>query len=221
MSPPGSAPLPSRNAPHPTDSATRIRSSPISSSSFVLVLDFRMISRTKDEHENESRSSPPPQRETRRHRTSQHGVSPLPSRSRGNPGASCENRARGSFGTFLTFDRNGSRYSRVVTSYLEPRSISDLQNRLKSFCEKHPIRRLEVFGSVATGKGGPGSDVDLLVTLDESRAVSTAGILEMAGEAEELLGSPVDFVLKSALDRSPNRFARENILSTAICVYGS
>lgn len=100
-------------------------------------------------------------------------------------------------------------------------SLAELQGRLRPFCEKHRIRRLDVFGSAARGQAGPGSDVDLLVTLDESSPVSTAELLEMAGEAEELVGVPVDFVLRPSLEKSPNRFAREHILSTAVCVYGS
>ena len=97
-------------------------------------------------------------------------------------------------------------------------SLAELQGRLRPFCEKHRIRRLDLFGSAARGQAGAGSDVDLLVTLDESSPVSTAELLEMAGEAEELVGAPVDFVLRPSLEKSPNRFAREHILSTAVCV---
>jgi predicted nucleotidyltransferase len=93
-----------------------------------------------------------------------------------------------------------------------------LRQRLRPFCEKHHIRRLEVFGSSARGQAVSGSDVDLLVTLEG--AVSTSALLEMAGEAEELVGRPVDFVLRESLERSPNRLAREHILATAIPVYG-
>lgn len=100
-------------------------------------------------------------------------------------------------------------------------SLAELQRRLRPFCEKHRIRRLELFGSATRGQTGPDSDVDLLVTLDESLPVSTGELLEMAGEAEELLGAPVDFVLRPSLERSRNHFAREHILSTAVCVYGS
>jgi hypothetical protein len=99
--------------------------------------------------------------------------------------------------------------------------VDDLRRRLRPFCQKHHIRRLEVFGSAARGQAGPHCDVDLLVTLDDSAPLSTAALLEMAGEAEELVGAPVDFVLRSSLEKSPNRFARDHILSTAICVYGS
>ena len=43
----------------------------------------------------------------------------------------------------------------------------------------------------------------------------------MAGEAEELVGAPVDFVLRSALEKSPNPYSRNHILATSVCVYGS
>lgn len=100
-------------------------------------------------------------------------------------------------------------------------SISELRTLLGPFCQKHRIRRLEVFGSLARGKPRPDSDLDVLVTLDESKPVSTGELLEMAGEAEELVGVPVDFVLRRSLEKSPNHFAREDILKSAICVYGS
>jgi predicted nucleotidyltransferase len=99
-------------------------------------------------------------------------------------------------------------------------SLDELPGLLRPFCEKYRIRRMEVFGSAGRGQAGPDSDVDLLVTLDESSPVSTTELLEMAGEAEEIVGRPVDFVLRHSLDQSPNQFARENILSTAVCVYG-
>ena len=81
----------------------------------------------------------------------------------------------------------------------EPPALTpdELRRRSHPFCERHHIRRLEVFGSAAHGQAGPSSDVDLLVTFDDSVPVSTADLLEMAGEAEELVGRPVDFVLRS------------------------
>ena len=105
----------------------------------------------------------------------------------------------------------------------DPKSLSipELRARLRPFCEKYPIRCLQVFGSVARGLALPTSDVDLLVTLKEPPPVPTAALLEMAGEAEELIGCPVDFVLRRSLEKSPNRSARESILSSAISLYGS
>jgi len=100
-------------------------------------------------------------------------------------------------------------------------SLDELRIRLRPFCERHHIRRLEIFGSVARGSARSASDVDLLATFDGAAPVSTAELLEMAGEAEEVVGRPVDFVLRASLENSPNRFARQQILSTAVLIYGS
>ena len=102
----------------------------------------------------------------------------------------------------------------------KPPLVGELRTLLKAFCEKHGIRRLEIFGSTARDQATPDSDVDMLVSFDEGQPVSTAELLEMAGEAEELVGVPVDFVLRKSLEKSPNRFAREHILASAVCVYG-
>ncbi len=103
----------------------------------------------------------------------------------------------------------------------EPPKLAEMGELFRSFCQKHRIRRLDVFGSVARGQMTTASDLDLLVTPDEIHPPSTAELLEMAGEAEELAGTPVDFVLRPSLEKSANRFAREHILATAVCVYGS
>ncbi len=58
-----------------------------------------------------------------------------------------------------------------------------------------------------------------MTSLDRAGRRPTSDLLEMAGEAEELIGAPVDFVLRPALDRSPNRFTREDILASAVCIY--
>lgn len=98
--------------------------------------------------------------------------------------------------------------------------LSELRLKLEAFGRRHGLRRLEVFGSAARGLATPGSDIDLLVTLADPAAVGADELFEMAGEAEELLGRPVDFVLRDRLEVSPNRFAREQILSTAVTLYG-
>lgn len=103
----------------------------------------------------------------------------------------------------------------------KPPSLSELRTLLHAFCQKHRIRRLDVFGSAAHGLETMASDVDMLVTTGESAPPSTAELLEMAGEAEELVSAPVDFVLLQSLEKSPNRYAREHILATAVCIYGS
>ena len=79
-----------------------------------------------------------------------------------------------------------SRYPTIMLNHAPALSPDELRKRLRPFCEKHHIHRLELFGSAASGQASPSSDIDLLVTLAESASVSTAELLEMAGEAEEL-----------------------------------
>jgi predicted nucleotidyltransferase len=101
-----------------------------------------------------------------------------------------------------------------------PPTLAELRTLLRAFCHKHRIRRLDIFGSAACGQAGLGSDLDLLVTTDDSHRPLTGELLEMAGEAEELIGAPVEFVLRQSLEKWRNRYAREHILFTAVCVYG-
>lgn len=98
-------------------------------------------------------------------------------------------------------------------------SVSELRESLADFCQRHAVRRLDVFGSVAHGRAGDGSDVDLLVTLREEPPVGVSELLDMAGEAEEIIGAPVDFVLRSELERAGNARS-EHIIRTAVCIYG-
>lgn len=102
-----------------------------------------------------------------------------------------------------------------------PLSLPELKDALAPFCEKHRIQRLDLFGSVARGDAGEASDVDLLVDFAEPGRVSTEDLLEMAGEAEEIVGAPVDFVLRSSLKSSQNQFARDAILESSICLYAA
>jgi len=97
-------------------------------------------------------------------------------------------------------------------------TVPELRLALHEFCEKHRIRKMEVFGSTARGSASSESDVDLLVTFDSPPNASA--LLEMAGEVEEVIGAPVDFVLRTSLEKSQNRFARDDILASAVCLYG-
>ena len=102
---------------------------------------------------------------------------------------------------------------------LPPPSVPELKARFASFCHRHDIQRLEVFGSVADGRADEESDIDLLVTLRAEPPVSVSELLEMVGEAEEIIGAPIDFVLRSDLEREGSARS-EHILRGAVCIYG-
>ena len=88
------------------------------------------------------------------------------------------------------------------------------------FCRKHRLRHLAVFGSCAQGTPRADSDMDLLATLEDPSRVAPQDLFEMAGEAEELVGRRVDFVLRDRLEASKNGRARDHILATALTLYG-
>jgi len=77
----------------------------------------------------------------------------------------------------------------------------------------HGARAVRVFGSVARGHAGPGSDVDVLVEMGERRSLLAQAALQ--GDLEELLGCPVHVVTASGL-RHARAHAREQIESEAI-----
>lgn len=58
---------------------------------------------------------------------------------------------------------------------------------------EYPLRKVELFGSYASGKNTPQSDVDLLVEFMQPR-VSLLTISALKARMEELLGTDVDIV---------------------------
>lgn len=67
-------------------------------------------------------------------------------------------------------------------------------NRLR---RTYHVRSLRVYGSVARGEAGPGSDVDLLVEYDEAADLLTQ--IALRRELVRLFGRPVDLCRESTL----------------------
>lgn len=82
------------------------------------------------------------------------------------------------------------------------------EERLRSFCEAHAIRKLGFFGSVREDRFGPSSDVDVLVEFEAGHSI---GLIEIAGlelELDRLLGRKAD--LRTVPDLS--RYFREKVV---------
>ena len=100
-----------------------------------------------------------------------------------------------------------------------PPSLEKVKAAVHSACLNRPVRRVEVFGSLAQGNTRPGSDVDLLVEFIPGNAV---GLFEMGAlkeEIEEELGCPVDLVSRKAIEKSTNPYRREAILANPLTLY--
>ena len=86
---------------------------------------------------------------------------------------------------------------------------------IKAFCERHPICRLELFGSVLRDDFSPDSDVDVLVEFVPDSGVTYLDMVAMQEELAVLLGRPVDLLTPGAL----SQHFREQVLSSAETVY--
>jgi hypothetical protein len=83
-------------------------------------------------------------------------------------------------------------------------------DEIRRISQRHGVRRLRVFGSRATGRAGPGSDLDLLADFESGR-----DLLDLIGfkqEIEAVLGCRVDVVTEASL--SP--YLRERVLREAV-----
>ncbi|MDD5262360.1 MAG: nucleotidyltransferase domain-containing protein [Methylacidiphilales bacterium] len=98
-------------------------------------------------------------------------------------------------------------------------SLEAVRTAVKSACKGRPIRRVEIFGSVARGEGHACSDVDLLVDfLPEAKV----GLFEMGAlkeDLEEMLGCAVDLVSRRAIEKSANPYRQRAILAAPVTIY--
>jgi predicted nucleotidyltransferase len=83
---------------------------------------------------------------------------------------------------------------------------------LANLCQRHGIRRLSLFGSVAAGTARPDSDVDLLVEFEPGAAPSFLDLAAIELEMSALLnGRRVD--LRTVQELS--RYFRDQVVQTA------
>lgn len=66
---------------------------------------------------------------------------------------------------------------------------------IAAICRTHSVHHLDLFGSVSTGKAGPGSDVDLLYQIDVPAGVSYLdAFFGLQADLEKAFGRRVDLV---------------------------
>jgi len=96
--------------------------------------------------------------------------------------------------------------------------------RLREFCRRHPIERLELFGSFARGQQTPASDLDFIVTFASGTPKGMAHFAfvdDLERELERLLGCEVDLIESEALDANPNPAWKKLIFSDAAVLYAA
>lgn len=94
-------------------------------------------------------------------------------------------------------------------------------DRLEEFCRKWRITELAVFGSVLREDFAGDSDIDVLVTFEESAPWSLWDIVHMGDELEDLFGRRVDIAERPAVEQSENYIRRRDILNSARTIYAA
>jgi len=74
----------------------------------------------------------------------------------------------------------------------------------------HGAQEVQIFGSLARGEAGPGSDLDILVKLEPDRTL--LDLVAIKQDLEDLLNCSVDVVTEAAI--SP--YIREQVLKEAV-----
>jgi predicted nucleotidyltransferase len=90
------------------------------------------------------------------------------------------------------------------------RTLARNRKRVLDLAAAHGLRNVRVFGSVARGADGPGSDIDLLVDLPSGMSLFALARLE--DRLSEILGTGVDIV--PAVNLRPH--VAERVLAEAV-----
>ena len=83
-------------------------------------------------------------------------------------------------------------------------------DEIRRIAQRHGVESVRVFGSLARGEAGPGSDVDLLIRLGPGHGF--ADFMAFCEDAEAVLGRRVDVVTEDGL--SP--YLRDRVLAEAL-----
>lgn len=89
------------------------------------------------------------------------------------------------------------------------RVLAEHRAEIAERAKKHGATLVQVFGSVARGEDRPGSDLDLLVTLEEGTSLFDLAVLQ--ADLEDLLGISVDVVSAGGLGPRHEQILREAV----------
>lgn len=89
------------------------------------------------------------------------------------------------------------------------------REQIAAFCQRHPIRRLRLFGSVLRDDFHAGSDVDVLVEFEPGARIGLFEMVDLRDELTAILGREVD--LRTPDDLSP--YIRRRVLDSAETLY--
>jgi predicted nucleotidyltransferase len=95
-------------------------------------------------------------------------------------------------------------------------TLDDLSKAAIPACRQFAVRRLDVFGSLARGEHGAGSDIDLLVEFEAPDEKPSKRFFGLLHHLEEALGCEVDLL---TIDSLKNPYFRREALAHRVTIY--
>jgi predicted nucleotidyltransferase len=92
---------------------------------------------------------------------------------------------------------------------------------IAEFCQRWQIIEFAVFGSVLRSDFRSDSDIDVLVTFAPEAKRGLTETLQMHDELKAMFTREVDFIVKTALEKSQNWLRRQTILNSAQVIYAT
>ncbi|MBX3082195.1 MAG: nucleotidyltransferase domain-containing protein [Anaerolineae bacterium] len=92
-------------------------------------------------------------------------------------------------------------------------------DQITAFCNRWGIAELALFGSILTDNFRPDSDVDVLVTFRQPKALPDREA--MRRELEAIVGRDVDLVYRRVIEATENYLLRHSILDSARVIYAA
>ncbi|MCE2453108.1 MAG: nucleotidyltransferase family protein [Nitrospinae bacterium] len=100
-------------------------------------------------------------------------------------------------------------------------NVEASREEIAAFCERWQVTQLAVFGSALREDFGPESDVDLLVSFEESARHTLFDMVRMEEELKTIFGREVDLVERAGVEQSRNHIRREAILQSTETIYAA
>lgn len=104
---------------------------------------------------------------------------------------------------------------------LVERRLRVSQKQISEFCQRWQIIEFAIFGSVLRSDFRPDSDIDVLVTFAPAAQRGLSETLQMQDELQGMFDREVDFIVKTALEKSHNWLRRQTILESAQVIYAT
>ncbi len=101
------------------------------------------------------------------------------------------------------------------------RNVTPSSEEVAEFCRRWNVEELALFGSVLGEGFGPESDVDVLVSFEDSAHRTLLDLEDMERELGDIFHRKVDLVSRRGVEASQNVARRDSILSSARVIYGA